>query len=308
MFELLSLQTGVIFLLFLIGYACRHFRVYDAVVQKGLSNLVLTVALPAKLISSAILPAGDAETGQIVTFYIICLAYFVIGLAAFTALAKAIRLEPTKKKQFGILAVFPASAFIGMPLVSALYGEKGVFFMGLFSICFSIFQYTYGIGVYTGIRRENIARLLLNPLLLASCAMGLLFLFQLRLPPLVQNTLVMLGQTSTPLSMLVVGGLVYGQPLRDIFLEKSCYLISFCRLVLIPFVAICVFWILRLDSFLAIVLTVIFSLPGSSTSVVIANKYSGDSAYSSIAVAQSMVFFLITIPCVIYILNQLWAY
>lgn len=308
MLEVLSLQTGVIFLLLLIGYACRKFRVYDFVVQKGLANLVLTVALPCKLVSSATLAIEDVGLDRIKVFCIICFIYFAAGIVVFTSLAKYVPLDPIRRKQFGILAVFPASAFMGMPIASALYGDKGVFFMGMFSIFYSMFQYTYGIGIYTGIRKENIVRLALNPLLISSCLMILLFSLQLRLPAVIQSTLATVGQTSTPLSMFVVGGIVSEQPLRRVFLEKTCYLISFSRLILIPLVALTLFRLLNVESFLAILLTIVFALPSSSTSAVLADKYAGNSTYSSIAVAQSMVFFLITIPCIIYILGRFWVF
>lgn len=308
MFELLSVQTGAIFLLLAVGYACRKFRVYDAAVQKGLSSLVLTVALPCKLVASATVAVEDVGLPQVRTFFSVCLTYFVVGIVVFTCLARATRLDPLKRRQFGILAVFPASAFMGMPFASALFGEKGVFFMGMFSICYSICQYTYGIGIYTGIRRENILRLLLNPLLIASCGMIALFVLQIRLPSVVQLTLSTIGQASTPLSMFVVGGIVSERPLRAVFMEKTCYLISFCRLVMVPLAAVIVFRLMHIESFLAILLGVTFALPSSSTSAVIADKYTGDSTYSSIAVAQSMLFFLITIPGVITLLNVWWAF
>ncbi len=308
MFELLSLQTGVIFILLLVGYVCRRFNVYDAVAQKAFSTLILTVALPCKLVSSATLAIENVELSQIRTFYISCFSYFILGLILFTALARVTRLDNLKKKQFGILAIFPASAFIGMPFASALYGEKGVFFMGMFSICYSIIQYTYGIGIYTGVRKENLRNLLLNPLLMASCSMITLFFFQIKLPAVIQLTLSTIGQISTPLSMFVVGGLVSEQPLKRIFLERSCYLVSFSRLVLIPIITISAFHYFGVESFLAIILAVTFSLPCSSTSAVIASKYDGESTFCSTAVAQSMVFFVLTIPCVIYVLNKFWVY
>ena len=308
MLELLSLQTGVIFLLFLIGYACRKFHVYDTAVQKGLSNLVLTIALPCKLLSSATLAIEDVGMAQARVFCIICFVYFAVGIGVFTSLARVLRLDSIRRKQFGILAVFPASAFMGMPIASALYGDRGVFFMGMFSIFYSMFQYTYGIGIYTGIRKENIVRLALNPLLISSCCMIMLFAFQIRLPALFQSTLSTVGQTSTPLSMFVVGGIVSEQSIRKVFLEKTCYLISFCRLLLIPLIVIAVFKLLRVDSFPAILLSIVFALPSSSTSAVLADKYADDSSYSSIAVAQSMLLFIVTIPLIIYILDMLWVF
>lgn len=308
MLELLSEQISVIFLLLAIGYCCRKFHVYDGVVQKGLANLILTVALPCKLISSATLSIGDIEPSTIREFCIICFAYFAIGIVIFTALGRVVHVDAVKRKQFGILAVFPSSAFMGMPIASALYGEKGVFFLGMFSIFYSLFQYTYGIGIYTGFRKENIARLLRNPLLIASCCMIVLFSLQIRLPSIMQNTLTVIGQTSTPLSMFVIGGIISEQPLRWIFLEKTCYLISACRLILTPLAAITICKLAGIDSFPAILLAIVFALPCSATSAVLADKYAGDSTYSSVAVTQSMVFFLLTIPCIIFLLDKLWLF
>lgn len=308
MLEVLSLQTGIIFFLLVMGYACRKLNVYDAAVQKGLSNIVMTVALPCKLISSAILKVEDVGLTKIREFCGITFIYFAVGIIVFTGLAKFTRLDALRRKQFGILAVFPTSAYMGMPIASALYGERGVFFLGLFSIFYSMFQYTYGIGIYTGFRKENILQLALNPLLLSSCCMVLLFSFQLRLPPLLQATVTTVGNVSTPLSLFVVGGIISEQPLRRVFAEKTCYLISFCRLLLIPLIVIAIFKFLGTESFPAILLTVVFALPSSSTSAVLADKYAGNSRYSSIAVVQSMLFFLITMPFIIYILDILWIF
>ena len=197
---------------------------------------------------------------------------------------------------------------MGIPIISALYNETGVFFMGVFSLFYSSFQYTIGIGLYTGIKKDNLKKLILNPLLLASIIMIFLFITQIKLPMIVVLTLSHIGKMCTPLSMLVIGGMISRYSIREIFVGKYKYLILILRLVIIPLTAIFVFKVLEIDSFVSIILSIVLALPSSSTSAVIAHKYGKEPIFASQTVVLSTLLYLLIMPLITSLINNIWSF
>ena len=160
MLDLIVQQTGVVFLMISIGYLCGKFKIINYELQNGLSNIILIVVLPSHLVASSNMQYSSDSLSRILTFSIICFLYFSLSMLIFYQIAKYLPLREEQKKQFITLTTFPSSAFMGIPIISALYNETGVFFMGVFSLFYSSFQYTIGIGLYTGIKKDNLKKLI----------------------------------------------------------------------------------------------------------------------------------------------------
>ena len=301
-------QTVIAFILIGLGWVCRRRNVFDLSFQRGMASLVLTVALPSKLVSVANIPIADVGIDRIVVFCTIVFCYFVSMLVVLNLVARRLPLTDLLKKQVPILIIFPSSAFLGIPIISALYQEAGVFLMGLFAIFYSMFQYTYGIGIYTGIKRENFVKLIKTPLLIASLTMIVLFVFQITLPSVIQRSLSTVGAMAVPMSLIVVGGTIAQHSVLRVLQGKLQYGIAFVRLILVPLTAILIFYLLGIDSMVAIILSLVFSLPTSSTSAVIADQYSGDSLFASVCVVHSFLMFLVTVPFITMLVNHLWVF
>lgn len=91
------------------------------------------------------------------------------------------------------------SGFIGIPLISGVLGDKGVFYMTAYITVFNLLLWTHGIilmGDNDGLK--GAWKNFLSPAILSIVIGIILFLFQLRLPQFIENPLEMIASMNTP--------------------------------------------------------------------------------------------------------------
>ena len=103
-----------------------------------------------------------------------------------------------------IAVSYSNSGFIGIPLISGVLGDKGVFYMTAYITVFNLLLWTHGIilmGDNDGLK--GAWKNFLSPAILSIVIGIILFLFQLRLPQFIENPLEMIASMNTPLGMIV---------------------------------------------------------------------------------------------------------
>jgi len=117
-----------------------------------------------------------------------------------------------------------------------------------------------------------------------------------KLPRFIDDTLTSVGNSTTVLSMLLIGSL-FAEPNQNPFNVDS-YLVhfSFLRLGVIPFASFLVCRIIGLDPILTAVGVILAAMPGGSSTVILASKYGSDTAYASKLVVFSTALSLLSIP------------
>ena len=68
-----------------------------------------------------------------------------------------------------------------------------------------------------------------------------LFLLSVKLPPIILDSVGALGSTTTYLSMIYIGAVLYFADGRKMLRNRNVYLLSFNRLLLVPFMLIGIF-------------------------------------------------------------------
>src|SRR5699024_2700661 len=98
-----------------------------------------------------------------------------------------------KREVMGILTTFGSTTFFGIPIVGAIYGPKGVLYSSIFNIGYRIFLYSYAYIKMSGLKmeKENIKKMFLNPIVIATLVGFVLWLIQGVMPqvtvPLMKN-------------------------------------------------------------------------------------------------------------------------
>ena len=113
--------TTPFFALVLLGYLAAHQRLLPASAIPGLNAYVLYFALPCLLFRfGASMPFARLIDPVLIGIYALC-ALLVVALTVVIALRRGVDL---KNAAFGALvAAFPNSGFMGVPLLVALFGE-----------------------------------------------------------------------------------------------------------------------------------------------------------------------------------------
>ena len=112
-----------------------------------------------------------------------------------------------KRRVLQFFSVFSNCGFIGFPIVNMVFGLEGVIYASIFNLFFTIFLWTYGVILYSDSKeKKDIKRILLNPSMIAVYIGLPILIFNINIPQIILYPTNMVGSMTTPISMIVIGG------------------------------------------------------------------------------------------------------
>ena len=305
------LQTvfGQLFILFVyiaIGYLARRRGWVDPAAEKGLSQVVVSIALPAFIVSCGSQPFDASHGSQLVWVFAGTLASYVLFALAALPAAKLLRLHGKELASFCCLCIFANVGYIGFPVVSVFLPGTGVVYTAFVNLAFQLVFFLIGVPLLTG-QRPTLRSFLGNPNILAIALMATLFFTQTRLPAPAQSLLTGLGALCTPLSMLLIGMQIGACHMGSLLKSKRLLMLSAVRLLAAPLLILLLALLLGAPRDAALVLIVTAAMPCASISVMVVRSMDGDALFASQAVLHSTVLFITTMPLITAALGLLLA-
>ncbi len=295
---IVATQVLVLFLLIGVGYWTRRKLLIDGTGLRQLTNLLLVVVTPFMIIKAFQMPYDPGLLRGLLISLLSAVATHVLGIAAGLFLWRQMGLPQRKVLRFGI--VFSNSAFMCLPLLQAVLGDRGVFYGSVYVAVFYMLQWTYGVVLMTGQRKQvNLQQAFLNPGMLG-IVIGLgLFLADIRLPAIPNAVISHLANLNTPLAMLVIGGTLAMTDLSAIWRNRQIWLASTLRLLVIPLVILGGLVLARVDFEVLTACLIPASAPTAAAAALFATRYEQDSTLASHLVALSTLLSIITMPALI---------
>lgn len=294
-------QILVLFFLMAAGYAAHKMKLLNPAFNKGISRLVMQITLPALIISSMQFPFSGELLNTSLQIMVISLFCYALVIGISYPYVKLVKVDNKKRDVLQFLIIFSNVAFMGFPIVTVLYGELGVFYTALFNIPFNVLLVTLGVAVMSRSTEKasgkgDLRHIFKSPGVIAVVLGFAFFLFSIELPSPLMQSLEMIGHTTTPLSMMIIGSMLAETPFRSIFGEKQLYLVTLVRLILIPLLVYIPLRLLGMEGIMLGIPVVIFAMPAAANTGVFANLYDSDHAFASKAVFITTLCSLITIP------------
>ena len=167
-----------------------------------------------------------------------CLAAAVVIHAVYiitvTLLKKPLKLDAVEQTSI----IYTNAGNLIIPIVSSVLGPEWVIYTCAF-MCVQIpLQWSHCKSIICNEHHLDIRKILTNVNMLSVFAGIIIFAFGIELPEFLQSTIDTVGSTIGPISMLVVGMLIGGIDLKDIFLRRRTWFITAMRLVVMPLIAV----------------------------------------------------------------------
>lgn len=297
-------QIGVLFLLAAAGYFARKKGVVIPAAQSSLSALVVNVSVPAAILASADMPLrNDLVTGVGVIFIGASLHY-IIALLLMRAAFLPIKTDRITRNVVTSLAVFANVGFIGFPVISIFLPETGIFYASIYTAVFNLFFFLWAPRALSEEKKPfSVKSLLGNINILAVAVMVPLFFLQIKLPFVLGETLSLLASLSVPVSMIVLGSMLGGFRLRELFSTPGLYVVAALRLFLFPLATFFVLKALALPQELATVLLVIGGVPcGTMTAMLATQNGSADAGnFAAKGVLLTTLLFGVSITFIVFL-------
>ncbi len=310
---LIVLKQMTIFAIFLaVGFGGAKLHYLTDSVLSGLSVFVVKIALPF-VVLSALPYVTTKEVLFSVLPFLVC-GLFAYGLAFIFGIvtARAVGLKGNRRNIHIVENGCSNLIFMGLPLITALVGAKGIFYVLLYNILDALVLWTIGIylcapvgsGGWRADFKKNIKKVI-NPSTVALCLSFLMIFFNWK--PVeggtLQSTLTVIGDTCRPLSMIYIGGTLANRPMKVIKKHKSAFLILL-KMILAPLIMY--FFVTALGIFnheAVMTLSLIVAMPSMVVVSMLAKTQGSDYQYASSCIFLTTLCSLFTIPLVIYLIG-----
>ncbi len=292
------LQVLTLFILMLCGFCAAKWKLLDDQGLRGLNKLVLTFAQPALILHRLQADASPELIGELIwVFVLACVTIALAGVISFHLFAKE---EPQRRAVLTNLSMVSNCGFMGFPVIIATMGDGALIYAVIFLAAFNLMCWTLGAFYFGGRKAMRPQKLLTNPTIWAIAGGLTLFLTGWKLPDFLNDALSMLGGTTTPLTMFVIGARLISlrmAHIRDTRLLLSCAL----RLVIFPAMIL----LLRLTPLPEMVVSSVYlctAMPGAAMTAMQAELYDSDRELASRGVALSTALSMVTVPLMLLLI------
>ncbi len=290
-------QVITLLLIMLVGFYARKKNYLNENVTKKLSELLLMVTNPLLVISSFHLDFTPELLRNIIMV-------FIFGIAAHTGailLSQVLfmKYKDSTKKIMKFSAIYANCGFMGFPILQSLFGSTGILLGSVYTATFNIFVWTNGVMIFRSekkLDRAAVKNAFLNPGIISVVVGLVLFLFSIKLPYPLTQTIDLVGNMTIPLSMIIVGANIAAFDLKKLFAGFELYYITAIRLLILPIIAYIILKLLGFSGILLSSCVLLVGMPIGTTTTIFAEMYNGDTAFASKVVAVSTLVSIITLP------------
>ncbi len=285
-----------------LGYILGKLHLIGKDTNRDLVNLLLTVFMPAALLNA--FPAeysndslsmfSQGFIGGVLTMIgMIIVSHLIFNKKIFKG-------ELNYEAKFAF--IFNNATFLGYPLISTAFGQKGIIPYCGFIVAFNIALFSYGVWLFERkLTTKFFKELILNPNIVAVAIGALLFLARIELPAPVQSAVSYVAAATTPLSLICIGYMLSRAHLKAVLKKWRLAVIAGLQLILAPTITFIVTTLLHFPSEVILVCTLIQALPTATSLGLFAEKYGGNQSESSEIVVISTILSAITLPIAVLV-------
>ncbi|MCF0145000.1 MAG: AEC family transporter [Eubacterium sp.] len=144
--------------------------------------------------------------------------------------------------------------------------------------------------------RSRLKKVLLSPIIITSFAAIVLALIKIQVPDVISNPITLLGNITTPASMIVIGASLAAMPFKEMFGDPKIYVLSAIKLLLVPIVIFLIFRLFLDNPVFLGVSTVITSMPVAAMGQMYSIEYQGNERMMARAIFLTTACAVVTIP------------
>jgi predicted permease len=290
-------QLIMLFSIAAIGAFLRKKNALSDAAIKGISGIVTLVTNPALLITVTQYEYTPETLRNFLHVLWICTV--LMSLVMLVVYAAFRRQSDRVRPLIAMLSVMPNAAFMGLPIILAVYGELGALYLAANVVAFNLVIWTLGIGMTTG--RFNL-RGLINPGFIAAVVGMVIFFLRIKLPEAASATLTSLGAVNTPLAMMVLGARLIDVKPRSLIDPRSAAA-SAIKLVVMPLLTLVMARAFSLSGAAAGAMVLSSAMPSAVIIQMIAEKYDKDAAFAAQALSVCSMASAFTIPLIVSLLT-----
>ena len=293
----LDTLSEMLVLLFAIaaGFLANRMGILGGGTDKKISRLLLAITLPSMILGSVCTGEALPEAGVVLGTLGVAAVFYLLEFAFVLAAPPLLGGTPGQKGVWRYTLAFPNVAFIGYPVVSALFGPEALFYAVILVLPFNLMTFTLGPLMLTGAKRFSL-RQMFSPCVAASILALVLALGRLRPPAMIGEALEFVGGVTVPLSLLFVGSLLAGLPLGRMLASPRLWILTAVRLLALPSVLCFLLRWMGTDPLILGVAVTQMAMPAAVNGSLLCMEYGGDAECMAQIPFVSTLASIVTIP------------
>ena len=169
-------QVVVLFILIFAGFVCVKTKAVKMEGKKAFSDLLLYLIVPAMVINSYMMEFNIDILHNLLKAFELSILLLLIGL--FITLALTAKHKSPDLPIMRFACIFSNAAYMGFPLIQALFGSEGLLYASAFVTVYNILLWTAGYGIVSKKVRANIWYIILvRQLVIPAVCFGVFSLF-----------------------------------------------------------------------------------------------------------------------------------
>lgn len=291
-------QVAVLFLLIAVGVIAVKTGVLKLEHKQPLSNLLVNIVVPAMIIHSYMMEFSLEILRNLLAAF--GLSVLAIGIGTALTLILTAHRKADRGPIFRFACIFSNAAYMGFPLISALFGSEGLLYASAYVTVFNILLWTMGYGMVSGSTDpKSVVKSLAHTPALYAMIIGLaVYLLQIPIPALIAQPMELLANMNTPLAMLITGMLIAAGDLKSIVCDRHVWQLAGVRMLVIPAFSLGVFALLGLFRFgmAAQVVLLLECCPAAAITSVFAVQFGHDERFAAGSVVLTTLLSILTLP------------
>jgi malate permease and related proteins len=207
---------------------------------------------------------------------------------------------------FHASTMFGNVGFIGIPLILGILPERGMLYMALFTIIDQALLWS--IGFYLTLPEEKVNyrslpanfKNILNPAMLGIFLAILFISMEWKLPAILNKALGLVGDTTTPLSLIYIGGTFCFCNVRRFLTKIEYYAIVIIKMIAIPLFVSSILRFLHVEQEIITFITMITGMPSMAAIAMFARSNESDEDCAVGAIMITTILCLVTLPLLAY--------
>ena len=294
-------QIAQLFIIIFLGWAIVKAGILKSEDSKTLSMVLLYIITPCVILNAFQIERTVDTVRMMELSLLSAVILSVLSIVLGGLLAKPFRLDIVETAS----VMYPNCTNMVIPLVIGAFGEDWVIYVTCYSMVQTILVWTHARILISGKRKISLRDLVCNVNILAIMLGLFLFVFQLRLPGVIQSAFSMAGDTIGPVAMLIIGMLMAGIDMQRLRSYRQIWKPVLLRLIVLPVILVCVAKYSGLAALAphgeTLIIISLLSVIAPSANIVpqFSQMFGRDALYASLINTMTMLLCIITMPLMI---------
>jgi len=280
--------------------------------RTDLTTLLLTVTAPCLAMYTLYEKELTSET-VISTVQVSAagICYLIFGTILAWAFAKVMKTDRKDRGCYIVMMVGLNNGFMGLPITKEIFGADALYLLAIYIIFMNVYFYSAAILLMTSgkgaFSLKEAAKSLVSPVMMGLLIGGVMMIFGVQPPAMVDSLIRSLGDVTVPLSMIVVGLQLGQSNLSSILKNRQLIICSLGAMVFMPLVTFlgCHFLPLYNEVKIVVVFSAVF--PAAVIPAVLAEQYGANSKLMAEGVTLTTILSMVTIPVAASVLTAIYC-